>query len=171
MNNEHVKAILLLANLEAISIDSEENPYWGSPSTTAFNKETYEWAGPRWLINIKDVGLVKIHLRKHVFNIDWESTKLRFPIEDQFGRDYIDTDKQLTRDQVTQGPTHVHADSFGKCIEYLQFIKRAVERDTYLRDFRRRAALGLLTEDEIGQARYCESERQAKQQLTGETNA
>lgn len=162
MNNEHVKAILLLANLEAISIDSEENPYWGSPSTTPFSKENCVWAGPQWLINIKDVGLVKIHRRKHVFNIDWESTQLRFPLEDQFGRDYIDTDKQLTRDSVTQGPTHVHANDFGKCVEYLQLFKRAIERDAFLRDFRRRASRGELTPEEVNLARYLERERQSK---------
>lgn len=162
MNIEHVKAIFLLAGMDILSIDSDENPYWGSPRTSGFKPETYEWAGPRWLVRLKSGAVVKIHRRKHVFDIDWESTPLRFPMEDQFGRDFIDTDKQLTNDSVTQSPTNVHADSFGKCIDYLQLLARAFERNTYLYDFRRRAALGQLTSDELTTAQFYAAAKQAK---------
>jgi hypothetical protein len=39
MQIEHVKAIFLLAGMDILSIDQEENPYCGSPATTAYKPE------------------------------------------------------------------------------------------------------------------------------------
>ena len=68
----------------------------------------HEYYGPWWLVQTK-WGDVKIGWRKRVINIDWsaiEKSVTDFPTED-----------------VTKGPTFIHAWGYEKAIEYLTKLR------------------------------------------------
>lgn len=69
------------------------NPYWRDNETM----------GPRWMFKTRR-GLIMLHWRKNVLEIDWSDTDVRI---------------EVTRDDVTKSETMVHAWSLQKADEYI----------------------------------------------------
>lgn len=133
---QKLQALFELADIEILGLASERNPY---------NQDNS--AGDKWLVNTL-YGVISIHWRKRVLEIDWSGTILRFPQQDQFGRDDIENDKAFTYDDVTQSATYVHAWGYGKAVAYLIHLKQRILRAEYVADYFKRREAGLFSADE-----------------------
>jgi hypothetical protein len=119
LNQDILKALFLLSGFDLGSIFQIKNEY--GPD---------ECYGPWWLVQTK-YGLIKIGWRKRVINIEWDDTPYRAgeskfwddrPIDNEYG------DYKFTKNNVTQGPTHVHAWGYAKAVEYLQHLRLQLQR-------------------------------------------
>lgn len=135
MNEDQLRAIFTLAGIEILRLTEAPNPY--SPLS-----------GPQWAV-LTSHGVVTLHWRKRVIDINWTGTKVRYPLNDQYDRPMI-SDLHVTRDEVTKSPTNVHADTYGAAANYLRALGQHFGRVDYLEDFKKRAALNQLTKEEIG---------------------
>lgn len=85
---------------------------------------------PWWLVKTK-WGLIKMGWRKRVMNIEWTDTPYRAG-ESKFWDDRpIDSEfvgSKFIKDEVTQGPTNVHAWSYGKAVDYLTHLRMCLIR-------------------------------------------
>jgi hypothetical protein len=107
MNEQKVKAIFLLADIEVEKLFQIENGYWPDHINYAQIKKESPW----WLVKTK-WGLIKIGWRKRVIAIDWEDTPIR---------------QEITTDDVTKELDCVHAYSYSKAIAYLSNWKKLAE--------------------------------------------
>lgn len=121
MNKEELLALFLLSGFDLAEHSIFEIKNECGP------EECY---GPWWLVQTK-YGLIKIGWRKRVINIEWSDTPYRAG-ETKFwdGRPVDSTynDLKFTMNEVTQGPTHVHAWGYPKAVEYLQHLKMQLRR-------------------------------------------
>ena len=146
MNNEIVRAIFLLAGFDVETLYTKTNPYWGNDSP--------DYAGPQYVV-LTIEGMINIHWRKRVLEIDWGGSDpiVVYPIKDQWDRNYATTES-ITEDHVTKGPVMVHANSYAKAVEYLNQLKRDIDRHQYVTDYARRALINELDDHEKTEAVY-----------------
>lgn len=143
MNLEQAKAIFKLAGFPDCRVFETKNPYWGDRNAEA---------GPQYAFLTKE-GVITIHWRKRVLEINWEDTDVRYPIGDQYGRAHCAIES-ITRDETTKESTLVHAWSYGKAVDYLAEFRRHFKRDEYVKGFAIRKENGTLTEDEKDSLKY-----------------
>lgn len=139
---QKLQALFALADMDILGLSSEPNPY-----------NSHGTSGERWLVKTQ-YGIISIHWRKRVLEIDWSGTTLRYPQRDQFGRDDIQDDKQFTYDNVTQDATSVHAWGYGKAVSYLIHLKQRILRAEYVEDYFKRRDAGLFSADELETDQY-----------------
>lgn len=103
MKLEEVKALFLLAEINATHFDEIANCYW--PEAYVEMRQKYPW----WLVTT-DFGVIKLGWRKRVISIHWDRTQVR---------------QVITLDDVTKDETMVHAWTYSKAVEYLATLEKA----------------------------------------------
>lgn len=139
---QKIQALFALADIDILGLNCVPNPYNHSGRS-----------GDKWLVNTKH-GVISIHWRRRVLEIDWSGTALRYPQQDQFGREDIQDDKAFTHDDVTQSDTYVHAWGYGKAVSYLIHLKQRILRAEYVANYFKRRDAGFLTADELETDQY-----------------
>lgn len=97
-NLKRFQALLLLTGFKEKRVHQLVNGYYG------WWDDTYL----PWYLFETDVGLIKIGWRKHVINIDWESTGVHW-------------ERPVDKD-VTYGENFTHAWGYDKALEYLKLL-------------------------------------------------
>jgi len=105
MNEQEVRAIFLLANIDILGLWQLENKYW--PDAYVEERKNSPW----WLVKT-EYGLIEIGWKKRVISICWSDTPLQ---------------KVITKDDTTKNETLVHAWSYPKAIEYLGLFKKEMK--------------------------------------------
>ena len=85
---------------------------------------------PWWLVKTK-WGLIKMGWRKRVADIDWSDTPYRAGETLFWDGRHIDSEyieHKFTKHEVTQGPTNVHAGSYGTVVTYLSHLRLQLVR-------------------------------------------
>jgi hypothetical protein len=101
-------AIIQLAGFTVERIWELANRYW--PDHSNYDDVRSPW----WLFLTNEVGPIQIGWRKNVIHIEWDACDVRAVV---------------TEDDVTKGPTYVHAWSTEKAVEYLKVLRsRAAPR-------------------------------------------
>jgi hypothetical protein len=101
-SKEEVESILTLADLKPERMWELANGYW--PLAPIYDDARIPW----WLAQTS-IGLIRMGWRKRVIAIDWEATGIKW---------------EVTADNVTKGPTMVHAYSTQKGVEYLKELHK-----------------------------------------------
>lgn len=96
----HVRALCLLAGIQARSVFQVENAYWPDAYVEVRKLSP-------WFLVTTPVGVVRLGWRKRVLSIEWSDTPIR---------------KILTADDTTKEENLVHAWSYPKAVEYLQAL-------------------------------------------------
>ncbi len=109
MSEEEMRALFLLAGMTVERAHKLANGYWPDCERYAELRASHPW----WLVQVPNVGLIKIGWRKRVINIDWTDTLVR---------------EEVTKDATTQEKTMVHAWGYGKAVEYLGTLKELAAR-------------------------------------------
>jgi hypothetical protein len=104
-SRKEATSILTLAGLPPSRIWELANGYW--PLAPDYDSVRRPW----WLAQTR-IGLVQLGWRKRVLAIDWSATDVRATV---------------TEDDVTKGPTMVHAYSTAKAVEYMQRLRECAD--------------------------------------------
>lgn len=124
MTEEKVRAIFLLADIKIEELTKTTNQYWPThPSYDTIRNEN-----PWWNVKMEH-GTITIGWRKRVISINWEKTAYR-PKAD-YKWEYEPSRQPLTRDEVTNDDTLIHAWGYGKAIEYLQVLDLRLAQCAY----------------------------------------
>lgn len=102
-DEDRLKALLLLADIPVLRIESLPNGYW--PDVPEYQE--LRQSSP-WFLVHTPFGPIQIGWRKRVLALSWEGTSVR---------------QEVTTDEVTRSDTDVHAWTYAKALEYLTELK------------------------------------------------